>query len=56
MKILKNFKEDGQNGELPSCLAYSPDGNHLVVGTSAGNIHLYDPSTSIFSNTPIPIS
>jgi WD40 repeat protein len=56
LNVLKNFKEDGHNNEIPSCLGYSPNGEYLVVGTSQGNVYIKSSTADSFNSVPLLIS
>lgn len=56
LKMLKSFRDEGHSGETPTCLAYSPDGEYLVAGTSQGNLYIRQGDLQSFGAAPLLVS
>ena len=53
LTVIKDFREEN---EIATCLAYSPDGQYLVAGTSQGNILVKHKGEPVFGSTALLIS
>lgn len=56
LRLLKSFRDDGHLGETPTCLAYSPDGEYLVAGTSQTNLYIRQGDLQSFGAAPLLVS
>jgi WD40 repeat protein/Ca2+-binding EF-hand superfamily protein len=54
LKKLKAY--NGSPGERPSCLQYSPNGEHLIVATNQRNVYCYKVKKEDWQKNPLAIS
>ena len=55
-QCIRELKEEKETREFPNTLAYSPNGEFLVLGTNQGNIYIKERAAKEFKPASIPLS